>query len=299
MEISRLLRASGPRYGAVAYVGSAGAELLPFGRGDVLVVNAGDHTLQSGGTSPAALRKLRKRGVELWSDSQLHAKVATTARGYAVIGSANASGNSSLLNEAVLAENDATVRREVRAFVKSLLGHCVKVDERFLRRAEGLYAPPQGRVGDDSPPPPLFTVLPKRLVIAPCEPYEPTKKARKIADVEIAQLPRVADIQYEMFGWWDDPIDPYDALISSERGWLSPPARVQSLSNGVTVNNVIGRDPFLVTAAVSSQKSKRLRVLDEGTQRAIDESLADDGLVALITDKKLIRRVMRLWYPDL
>lgn len=55
------------RRAAVAYVGQHAPQLLPLGRGDILVVNAGDSALLSHATSPVALEVYLNAGVKVFS----------------------------------------------------------------------------------------------------------------------------------------------------------------------------------------------------------------------------------------
>lgn len=84
------------------------------------MVNASREAVASHSTSPAAIRELLERGVEVYSLAQLHAKVITTAD-YAVIGSANASANSEMSDEAVVITDQKSVVREARSFIDALI----------------------------------------------------------------------------------------------------------------------------------------------------------------------------------
>src|SRR5579884_2935049 len=93
-EITAAAKASNkPAFVAVAYFGQKGDGLLPLAKNSTLVVDASINTVSSGGTCPAALRQLLKRGVKIFSAQNLHAKVFVFD-GVAFVGSANASTRS-------------------------------------------------------------------------------------------------------------------------------------------------------------------------------------------------------------
>ena len=135
------LDAKQPAHAAMAYFGANGDRLLPLLPGSQLVVDASIPTIAAGGTSPAALARLKNRGVEIYSAQYLHAKVVAFDR-IAFVGSANASAHSSnLLIEAVLcSENRATIR-SVRNFVKTLCITSLSSDD--LRELSKYYRPPK------------------------------------------------------------------------------------------------------------------------------------------------------------
>src|SRR5579864_6576317 len=59
---------------AIAYFGGRSATLLPLKRGDKLVVDMSIGAVRQGVTNPSEIRKLRNRGVEIFSRGTLHAK---------------------------------------------------------------------------------------------------------------------------------------------------------------------------------------------------------------------------------
>ena len=102
-----------PAYVAVAYFGNGASKLLPLRKGSRLVVDASEHAVKSGQTSPAELLKLHRKGVKVYSIENLHAKVFVFGR-TAFVGSANVSQRSNLyrsLPYEYLQENDAAMER--------------------------------------------------------------------------------------------------------------------------------------------------------------------------------------------
>jgi hypothetical protein len=90
-EISKLTQTSKRRQAAVAYVSSD--SVIMFGEGDTLVVDASVDKIKGGLTAAKVLDKAFRRGAELFSCPNLHAKVYVFD-GTAVIGFPNTSASS-------------------------------------------------------------------------------------------------------------------------------------------------------------------------------------------------------------
>ncbi|MGZ8768028.1 hypothetical protein [Aeromicrobium sp.] len=138
--ITKGARTKGPRHAAIAFLAVEAPELVPLTRGDLLVVNAGDVALGAHATSPVALRAFIDKGVDVRSDSHLHAKVLATSS-VAVIGSANASTASPRISEAAVVTSDPKLIEDVTKFVESLAAgrNAIEVDDVFLKRAERIW----------------------------------------------------------------------------------------------------------------------------------------------------------------
>jgi hypothetical protein len=175
-RITQVCAGAGRRMAAVAYIGKSAPKLMPLRRGDVLVANAGASALLAHATNPWALEDYLNAGVDVFMCESLHAKVVVTPRA-AVIGSANASENSTRLDEAVLVTNDAAIIKAARAFVGSL--DRTPVDAAFLRLAKDQWD--RGRGG--GPPgtdgtPAQFPFLPDpvaRIVLVAFDTADMTK----------------------------------------------------------------------------------------------------------------------------
>ncbi|ELB92924.1 hypothetical protein Rwratislav_11518, partial [Rhodococcus wratislaviensis IFP 2016] len=95
-----------------------------------LIDNASKAAVRAHATSPAALAHYLNKGVRVLSSPTLHAKViATNTR--AVIGSANASENSTLADDAVVITDDPQIIASVRKFIDGL-DEITEVDQVFL-----------------------------------------------------------------------------------------------------------------------------------------------------------------------
>jgi len=147
---TRLDNRSG-RVAAIAYLGIDAPLLLTgWGKGDLILCNAGEKALRSGSTHPDALKHFIDAGVEVRSSGVLHAKVIAT-RGVAIVGSMNASHNSTTkMIETAFAVRDKATVSEVVQFVRALRKSSLVVDKKFLTQARKSYRPPKGGGGGGS-----------------------------------------------------------------------------------------------------------------------------------------------------
>ncbi len=296
-DLGPRLKSGGPRYAAIAFAGSDAPELLPLGKGDVLVVNAGNQTLGAGGTNPKALRKFTDRGVEVWSHSRLHAKVIATSE-VAVVGSANASANSGTLHEAVTLTTDPAARATVIDFVRALTRQAQRVDSTFLKEAAKHYRDPIGRPGAGAAPPDLFTELPGRLWLI-SDGDGDSDAVAAAAESEISRLGAVAGAEYSFHEVpVNDECEPGDVLVWFENGWLLPPGIAQQLPAGGAVGGK--RRPFIVELFDPRMKSRRLSALPVPLAKAFRNPRNPSGPnYALITDREKVAEIMELWVPGL
>jgi len=108
-----------PVLAAVAYYGKGAGRLLPLPKGSRLVVDASEHAVSSGQTSPKDLLAAYRKGVRIYSVQNLHAKVFVVGRRL-FVGSTNASMRSkSGLVEAVLETTDPGAVEAARGFVRA------------------------------------------------------------------------------------------------------------------------------------------------------------------------------------
>lgn len=135
-QVAEHLKRGGPKIAAIAYV--TDGSHLRFKKGDVLVCDASDATIKSGGTNPSLLKSYLKAGAELYSCPGLHAKVLVTGD-RAVVGSANLSSSSAEnLIELSLFTSRTQIRSQVRAFVQKLILRSSRIDAAFIAHARKL-----------------------------------------------------------------------------------------------------------------------------------------------------------------
>lgn len=126
---------------AIAYFGQGGAKLLPLRKGHRLVVDMSPATVKAGTTDPREVEKLIRRGVEVFTRSNLHAKVVVADK-LLIAGSANVSRHSqSVLDEAAVLTTDEGAVRRAREFIDRLCTEPVRPV--YLENCKELYRPPQ------------------------------------------------------------------------------------------------------------------------------------------------------------
>ena len=102
---------------AIAYYSQ---DLLKLKKGDTLVCDASESTIKSGGTRAGLLLELHHKGVKIYNQETLHAKVACIGS-FVLVGSANASNNSqdNMVEAAVLSQ-DSGLRAQVLSLIAQL-----------------------------------------------------------------------------------------------------------------------------------------------------------------------------------
>lgn len=127
---------------AVAYFGQGASKLLPLPKGSTVVVDLSERAVREGQTCPDELGNLIRRGVAVYSCTDLHAKLFVFGK-HAVIGSANVSNRSkNVLIEAAIETTDPVVIRSCKQFVAD---QCLEpITEDDIERLAPLYKPPGG-----------------------------------------------------------------------------------------------------------------------------------------------------------
>ena len=131
-EIEAIAEQSKTKLAAIAYV--TDDSKVQFGEGDTLIVDASDAAIQTAQTSVRVLKDALKRGAELYSCTNLHAKLMVLER-TVVIGSANMSQRSknNLVEAALITDHPGTLAT-ARSFITQLAEESVAIDEIFIRR---------------------------------------------------------------------------------------------------------------------------------------------------------------------
>lgn len=138
-QISQLARKAVRRHVAVAYIPSAGFEMLKMGKGDTLVVDMSEARVRAGGTDPAVIEEYLRRGVTVRSLPSLHAKVFVLDD-TAVVGSMNVSSWSrDRLTEAGILTTEPAVVDSARQFVIELASQLDPIDPRYVARCKKLF----------------------------------------------------------------------------------------------------------------------------------------------------------------
>jgi len=144
-QVAPQAKAAKRRLVAVAYVSTAGQ--LAFKRNDVLICDASDRAIGGGETSARLLEALARRGVEIRSRPDLHAKIAVLGS-HALIGSCNLSvASAEALTELALFTDRKTVVAQATAFIHALRESSDEIDGTFLRRILKIKVRPARRRG--------------------------------------------------------------------------------------------------------------------------------------------------------
>jgi hypothetical protein len=139
--LSASIKAASRVDAAVAYFGQGGAKLLPLRRGDRLIVDLSPATVGAGGADPREIEKLMRRGVQVFTRRNLHAKTVI-ADNLVISGSANVSTRSQqLLDEAAILTNDQSAVRRAREFIERLCTEPVRLE--YVEECKKLYRPPR------------------------------------------------------------------------------------------------------------------------------------------------------------
>lgn len=222
---------------AVAYVGQGATRLLPLRAGSNLVVDASEAAVRSGQTDPRELLKYFRKGVDVFSQPKLHAKVFVFSN-VAFVGSTNVSSHSAnVLVEAAVAVRTASAVAEARRFVldvaKSPMG------EEFLKKLVKIYRPPrfpvagrQRRRRGLTKEELLSEAKPLRLIhLVPTDWGEPEFRADE-AGRRVAEKCKTRGFKLDSFGWqrWAHHGFDEEVVMMVKRSprdiTLDPPGRV-------------------------------------------------------------------------
>ena len=142
--LTRLSKACKARqYVAVPYLGQGGSDLLTFRPGDVFICALNKGQSRNGSVYPPEVRKLQKKGVDVYLEDDLHAKVFLFGT-KAIVCSANLSMHShSGLDEAGLLTTDRAVVRNIRSWFS--LRRQERASRQYVTDCSKVYRPPQGR----------------------------------------------------------------------------------------------------------------------------------------------------------
>ncbi len=284
---------------AVAYFGSGASRLLPLKEGSRLVVDMSLAAVASGQTNPAELLALIQNGVEVYSVTNLHAKVFAF-RGRAFVGSANASQHSARgLIEAVVETTDPRLVAAARRFVRD---HCLRpVTAEYARQMKRYYKPPKFGGRKQGSKRPVPAVPPLRVVRL--RPVEFTEREDKLNESgrESAQRkrkhPRSSKVDY--FRWAGRcPFKKHELVlqITAERPgrvWVSPPGNVIDIKP----YRVGGKQRAFVYVEV--RKNSRRRKFGAMVRRLgapAKHRLARGGV---LRDPDFVRRLLRFWSLEL
>lgn len=139
--IPKIIKASKHTDVVVAYLGTDGSKLLPLKKGDRLVVDMSIATVKAGATNPHEVEKLIKRGVQVFTRRNLHAKIVVSDKEI-LTGSANISKNSrDTLEEAAILTDDRIAFQRAKKFIDLICTEPVLPE--YLKECIKSYRPPR------------------------------------------------------------------------------------------------------------------------------------------------------------
>lgn len=132
-DVRKLAAGRKRQLAAVAYFTSERS--LSFGPGDLLIVDATDEQITSGGTSAKAIARACANKATVYSLAGLHAKLFVLGDNV-IVGSANLTENSERLTEAALVSDSPQLRAEAINWIEQLRKRerAILVDRLFLKR---------------------------------------------------------------------------------------------------------------------------------------------------------------------
>ncbi len=135
-------RSRGRNLVGVPYVGAGASKQLKLRRGDILLSALTKRNCRTGSVCPAELRAFRDRGVRLYQQADLHAKVYLLGSAL-IVTSANLSGAArDLLDEVGVLTTERHWIREAKAWFRARLTQ--PVTPKWLEQCERVYRPPRG-----------------------------------------------------------------------------------------------------------------------------------------------------------
>jgi hypothetical protein len=301
-KVTALATRAKRRYVAVAYLGKGATELLPLNQGDVLVVDMSLSAVRAGQTNPAEVLEYLKRGVEIHSCSNLHAKVFVFDK-KAVVGSANVSGNSkNNLVEAVLLTTDKDVVRTARGFVFSLMGELVT--PQYAKSCKKIYRPSLSSNGPNNDNTPAHSRLwVQRIFPLRREDPQRTKAAKsglKLAKKKLKnkKLYEVEDISYSARSQMAQRATFSDLVIQvwfdedDKSLWVYPPGRIVNTKPFVSER---GTKKILLFFEVPKSPQRIAWQEFKRTMRRAGASRVGPYIDREITDPNLKHKLLGLW----
>jgi ribosomal protein L20 len=142
-KIVSLAKQSSRRQIVVAYLGKGASKILPLRKGNVLVVDLSEQAVKTGQTDPSEVEKYLKKGVKVYSQPNLHAKLYVFDE-VVIVSSANLSTHSrNNLIEVGLLSEDKQVLSRAKNFIEGLIDNRKLVKATELKELKKLYRSPR------------------------------------------------------------------------------------------------------------------------------------------------------------
>jgi hypothetical protein len=256
-------------------------------------VDASEHAVKSGQTSPAELLKLHRKGVKVYSVENLHAKVFVFGR-TAFVGSANVSQRSeNVLVEAVLRTTEPGAVRQARGMVSELCFH--QYSPKLLTELTKKYRPPR----PPGPRPDGRTPTLPKVYLAQLEVVDWSDEEQRIHNVgwQVAErkLKRRGDWEVDSFQWSSSRgLKTGDVVVQvteeeNGRNFVSPPGNVSHIHTGMVGRR---RKTFVFVELPANKRRRPLERLAKKLGHGADYKLHWGGFVR---DRLLSLALLKAW----
>ncbi|OJW82197.1 MAG: hypothetical protein BGO69_16515 [Bacteroidetes bacterium 46-16] len=130
-QANKIVKENENKIACIAYVTFAN---LSLSNGDTLICDVSDYAIKYKQTSAQTLQNYYKKGVKIYSNSQLHAKLLLT-NSVLILGSANLSKSSAnyLTEAAIITQNDSVIS-QARSFCYNLQNEALPLNKRDIER---------------------------------------------------------------------------------------------------------------------------------------------------------------------
>ena len=133
---------------AVAFLGRGSIKRLRLTRGSILIVNASLECVRCGQTDPKEILQYINKGVQVFNNPALHAKIFTSST-VAIVGSTNVSTTSEQrLDEAALFTSFPPAVQSARSYVKNMASAASAIGPEQARSLIEQYRFPQRMIRD-------------------------------------------------------------------------------------------------------------------------------------------------------
>lgn len=306
-EIGNHVKAAKRVQAAVAYFGTGGADLLPLRKGDTLVVDMSLGTVRRGETNPSEIRRLIKRGVQVFTRARLHAKFLI-AGNTLIASSANVSNWSrTMLDEAGVLTTDVAAVKRARAFLESICTEPVR--EKYLKKCLAEYSPPRfagpgGRRRGGQ----RKTVAPKLWFLSGIVYGEFSQKEREKIDQLRREVAKAKRVSVEAVSWirYLNKERFFKRLRSGEcwvlrcvrdpnsgKKWVQAPARLLDVTSFVRARSK--RSWLLFLENPPRAESMPLRSFRSRIRKVVPALDRDKPRTQAIVDEEQADAILRLW----
>ncbi len=234
-QISQAATATEISYVAVAYLGKGAFEQLRLAPGSTLVVDASETSVTVGSTNPFEIVRYIEEGVNVYSNSNLHAKLYVFG-GETWVGSANVSENSkSNLVECMAFSSEKLVANKAKKFIKSLA--LSPITPNYAKYLTTIYKPSKLNVD----------MTENKLWMQQLFEYEYTEEEQEVHDKNVSHLEAeleegeyfVDSVRYKPSYTFSKKSIIGDTLIRFQGKWVYAPVKVLGKASSFVDDSIL------------------------------------------------------------